>query len=67
MTLYLNMVYYPIYISLESCNLTTIFTGFGIFRYNKVPMGICASGGIFQAKSDDIIGYIEVSRCISMI
>ena len=36
-----------------------IVTGFGKFRYNLLPMGICASGGIFQAKSDELLGDIE--------
>ena len=29
------------------------------FRYNRLPMGVCASGDIFQAKVDEILGDIE--------
>ena len=58
MTLYLNMVYYPIYISLESCNLTTLAAEFEKFRYNRVPMALCASVEIFQSKVYDILGDI---------
>ena len=36
-----------------------IVNEFGKFRYNGLPMGICASGGIFQAKVDEILSYIE--------
>ena len=28
----------------------TIDTEFGKFRYNRVPMGLCGSGEIFQTK-----------------
>ena len=36
-----------------------IFTEFGTFGYNCLPMGMCASGDIFQAKVDKLIGNIE--------
>ena len=36
-----------------------IVTEFGKFRYNRLPMGMCASGDIFQAKVDELIGNIE--------
>ena len=39
--------------------MTAIVTEFGKFGYNHLPMGMCASGEIFQAKVDEIIGYIE--------
>ena len=39
--------------------MTTIVTEFGKFRYNRLPMGMCASGDIFQAKVDELIGDIE--------
>ena len=44
----LKMVYYTIEILPESRNLTTIFTEFGTFRYNRVPMRLCASSVIFH-------------------
>ena len=47
--LYLNIVYYAISISLASHYMTTIVTEFGKFRYNRLPMVMCASGDIFQA------------------
>ena len=53
------MVYYTIYISTESHYLTSIVTEFEKFRYNKVPMRLCASGDIFQAKVDELLSDIE--------
>ena len=63
----LNMVYYTIDISSESCDLTTIFTGFWKFRYNRVLVGLYTSGDIFKAKVDNTLGDIEGSSCISAI
>ena len=53
------MGYYTIRLSPAIQDMTTIVTEFGKFRYNLPPMGICASGDIFQAKVDEILGYIE--------
>ena len=39
--------------------MTTIVTEFGKFRYNRLPMGMCASGGILQAKLGKLISDIE--------
>ena len=39
--------------------MTTIVTEFGKFRYNCLPMVMCASGDIFQAKVDKIPGDVE--------
>ena len=44
-----------------------IVTEFGKFRYNRVPVGICTSGDIFQSKLDELIGDIEGSRYISVM
>ena len=43
----LNMGYYTIDISPISLYLNTIVTEFFKSRYNRVPMGLCASGDIF--------------------
>ena len=37
----------------------TIVTEFGKSRYNCLPMGMCASVDIFQAKVEEMIGDIE--------
>ena len=58
-TLYLNMRYYNINILPTSQNMMTIVTDFGKFRYNSVPMGICALCDIFQEKVDKLLGNIE--------
>ena len=55
----LNMLYYSISISPVSQYMTTIVTEFGKFRYNRLPMGMCASGDIFQAKVDELLSDIE--------
>ena len=57
--LHINMVYYNIRISTASQYMTTIVTEFGKFIYNRLPIGICAYGDIFQAKVDEILGDIE--------
>jgi hypothetical protein len=43
----------------DAKDLTTIVTEFGKFRYNVLPMGMCYSGDIFQAKVDQLLGDIE--------
>ena len=55
----LNMGYYTIRLSPASQYIFTIVTEFGRFRYNCLPMGMCASGDIFQAKLDKLVGDIE--------
>ena len=46
----LNMGYYNIRLSTDIQNMKMIVTEFGKFRYNCLPMGMCTSGDIFQAK-----------------
>ena len=53
------MGYYTIHILPESCDLKTIITGFGKFRYNRVPIGLCAFYDIFQAKVDELLSNIK--------
>ena len=36
-----------------------IVTEFGKLRYNSLPVGMCASGDIFQTKVDNLISDIE--------
>ena len=55
----LNKGYYTIRLSPASQYMTKIVTEFGKFRYNRLPMGMCASGDIFQAKVDKLLGYIK--------
>ena len=52
----LNMGYYTIILSPDSQDMTTIVTEFGEFGYNRLPMGMCASGEIFQSKVDKLLG-----------
>ena len=49
-TLYLNMGYYIIRLSPTSQDMTTIIIEFEKFKYNHLPMGMCASGDIFQLR-----------------
>ena len=53
------MEYYTIRLSPASQYMATIFTEFGKFGYNRLHMGICAYGDIFQDKVDDLLGDIE--------
>ena len=53
------MVYYTIDISTKSHGLTTTVAKFGKFRYNSVPMGLCASSDIFHTKVDNILVEID--------
>ena len=39
--------------------MTTIVNEFCKFRYNWIPMGICTSGDILQAKVDGLLGETE--------
>ena len=55
----INMGYYTIRLSPASQYMTTIVTEFGKFRYNRLPMGMCGLGDIFQAKVDDLPGGIN--------
>ena len=58
-TLDQNMGYYTIRLSPASQDMTTKVTEFSIFRYNRLPMGICDSGDIFQTKLDELLGDIK--------
>ena len=55
----INMGYYTIRIYPASQDMTTIVTEFGKFRYNRLPMGMCASGDIFQVKLDKLSSDIK--------
>ena len=55
----LNMEYFTKRILPASQYMTTIVTKFGKFRYNRLPMGMCASGDIFQYKVDELLGDID--------
>ena len=55
----LNKGYYTIRLSPASQDMTTIVTKFGKFKYNYLPMGMYASGDIFQSKAEKILGDIE--------
>jgi hypothetical protein len=49
----LNMGYYTIHLIPGGAkDMTTIITKFGMFCYDVLPMGMCCSGDIFQAKVD---------------
>ena len=54
--LYLNMGYYTIRLFHASQDMTMIVTELGKFRYNRLPIGMCASEDIFQAKVYELLG-----------
>ena len=39
--------------------MTTVVTGSGKLRYNRLHMGMCALVIIFQAKVEEMLGYIK--------
>ena len=53
------MGYYPIRLSPASQYMTTIVTEFGTFKYNRLPMGMCASIDTIQDKLYGLLGDIE--------
>ena len=55
----LNMGYYTIRLYPDTQYMTMIITEFGKFRYNRLPMGMCALGGIFQGILDKLLSDIE--------
>ena len=57
-TLDLNPGYYTIRIWPASQYMTTKVTKFGEFRYNRLHMGMCASGDIFPDKVDKLLGEL---------
>ena len=62
------MGYYTIQLSPGAQDLTTIVTEFGKFQYNVIPMGLCVSGNIFQAKVNELLGDIQgFKACIDNI
>ena len=58
-SIYLNTGNYTIRLFNASQDMKKIITEFWKFRYNRLSMGMCASGYIFQAKVDELIGDIE--------
>ena len=58
----LDMGYYNIRLSYASHYMTTIVTEFGKFKYNRLPMGMCASGVIFQSKVNELLGDVEIVK-----
>ena len=55
----LNMGYYAIRLYLAKRDMMTNVTEFGKLRYNRLSMGMCALGDIFQAKLYELLGDIE--------
>ena len=50
-----------------SQDITAIVIEFGKFRYNYLPMNMCALGDILQSEVGDLIGDIEGVKNILMI
>ena len=55
----INMGYYTIRLFPSSQDMTRIVAESGKFRYNRLPMGMCNSGDIFQAKVYELLGDIK--------
>ena len=60
--LYIILRYYTIRL-LPTCQyMMTIVNEFGKFKYNRLPVGMCASGYSLQAKLDKMLSNIEVVK-----
>ena len=57
--IYLNIVYYTIRIYPSDQDMTTIVTEIGKLIYNRLPIGMCYLGDIFQVRVDELLGDIE--------
>ena len=55
----LNMGYYTVRISPATQDMATIVTESWKFKYNCLPMGMCVSGNIFQAKVEKLLGDVK--------
>ena len=51
----INMGYYTIKLPPTSQGIKTIVTEFGKLKFNRLPMGMCTSGDIFQSKVDKLL------------
>ena len=60
--LYLNMRYHVIRLSPANQYMKMIVTEFVKFRYNCLPMGMCATGNKFQAKEEKLPGDMEGTK-----
>ena len=60
------MGYYTIRLSPASQDMTGIVTEFGGFKYNRLPMGMCASGDLLQYKVNNLLGDIKGGKYISL-
>ena len=57
--LHINMGYYTVRLFPDRQDTTTIVTAFGEFRCNYLLTALCASGYIFQAKVEKLLGDIK--------
>ena len=62
MALYLKTEYYTIQLTPQIRDMTTIVSEFEKISYNWLPVVMYASGDIFQAKLDPLLGEIKVLK-----
>ena len=62
MALYLKTEYYTIQLTPQIRDMTTIVSEFEKISYNWLPVVMYASGDIFQAKLDHLLGEIKVLK-----
>ena len=51
--------YHQVTLSEEDRDLTTFITPWGMYRYTRLPMGLCPSGDIFNIKTQQMLKGVE--------
>ena len=51
--------YHQVTLCEEDRDLTTFITPWGMYRYTRLPMGLCPSGDIFNIKTQQMLKGVE--------
>jgi transposase InsO family protein len=59
----LRKAYHQLEVNIESQELLTINTHRGLYRYNRLPYGICSAPSIFQSVMDRVLQGLKGVKC----